>query len=132
MGFPQRDDIMKQKPRFILIWQDIAVVGAIVADLFAHFFTNYIEGSIRALVQTANAVEANPVQKVVQTSFYVQFVLFGVIYAILLATYLYQRQFRKQQPYGKFILNVFTFLIFLIFMYDFMGDAGIFAAVLLK
>jgi cellobiose-specific phosphotransferase system component IIC len=114
------------------IWQDWLIIAGVVSNLFAHFFTNYIESSIKTLVATAQAVEANPAQRALQTTYYLQVGMIAIVYAILMALYLHQRSQRDKKPYGRMALNVFAFMVFLLFLYDSIGDFGIVVALLIK
>lgn len=108
-----------------IIWNDLLIGAAIFLNLGAKLLTGYIESSLSSLVQTANVLEANPVQRSISTgSAYIQFLTSAVMYAMLLALYWWFKKDRDKSEYNKLAFAFFTLLVFWGFLADFINDLG--------
>lgn len=116
-----------------ILWQDILVFAAIILNIAAKLTTGIIENTLAAVVQTANVLEANPVQRSVATgSYFIQFVTSSIMYAMLLSLYWWFRKGHNQNEYSKYAFAFFTILVFWSFFSDFLNDASVLIGIIIK
>lgn len=116
------------------LWQDYLVGIGIALNAGARLITTYLVSSIKHLVTNAQAIETNPIAKVAATSYLITFIQFGLLASFMCAYYVYlrKRALKSKKDNDYFSMNVFTFMAFIMLLFDFLNDSGILLAILTK
>ncbi len=116
-------------PRFI--WQDLLIVLVIVLNVGANFLTHIFLTTITGSAAAANQLESNPVQRTFISLGYVQFIIQGALYAILVVFYLHIRRNKDKNYLANQTFTFITLFLFLLVVADFVNDLGIVLGLLL-
>lgn len=119
-----------------LIWQDYLIIAAFFFQQIAHFSTLFLITNIASYshvnVTTATAaVEANPLQKNIAISYYLDFIIQFLLYGLLIAMYLELRK-KAIKANEYLIMNIMVLTIFVFAIGDSVNDLAYVAAFVFK